>query len=141
MWQCGLSAKLNISLQISNRGEREARSSTPYTDYLRWAPSTLIRAGPTLFSPLTCSYSGLSQTCDEIIRPSLYFSKAEQLGLRSCPPGDVRRAPPPLTAPSLLSRTGLRERRTSSSSRNYRTDITEISVNVTGNTPTNNTAR
>ena len=98
---------------MSEGGERQARSSTPYNDYLRWADSR-HKAGPI----------------------TLYSSKAEQLGLSSCPPEEVRRAPPPLTAPSLLSRAGLRERKTRS--RNYRTDITEISADVTGNTPTNN---
>ena len=107
-----LSATLNLTLQIkSDGGERQARSSTPYNDYLRW----LKLSWRSYFTSLINS------------------SKAEELGLSSCP-GEVRRDPPALTAPSLLSRAGLRHRKASSPH--------SSSPNVTGNTNRNNsTAR
>ena len=107
-----LSATLNLTLQIkSDGGERQARSSTPYNDYLRW----FKLSWRSYFTSLINS------------------SKAEELGLSSCP-GEVRRDPPALTAPSLLSRAGLRHRKASSPH--------SSSPNVTGNTNRNNsTAR
>ena len=67
----------------------------------------------------------------------MYFSKAAKLGLSSCPAGEGRRAAaaPALTAPSLLSQAGLRERKMAVTSRNSRSDITG---NVTGNRSRNN---